>query len=108
LVGTKRIAPHRQFKEPTVENCLKVIVPLLPYQRLTPSQINLYLENLPAQQDFPESLENLRILADTVLQAEVNPNAMSEMIVHSDLSDLDPVTGAEDTVEAETAVQSPN
>ena len=42
------------------------------------------------------------------MQAEVNPNAMSEMIVHSDLSDLDPVTGAEDTVEAETAVQSPN
>jgi len=74
---------------------------------MTPSQNNLFLEHLSAKQNFPESRENLRFLADTAIEADMNPNAMSEMIVHSDLSDLDPLTGAEDTVEAETAVQSP-
>ena len=42
------------------------------------------------------------------MRADVNTTAMSEMIVYSDLSDEDPVTGSEDTVEAETAIQSPN
>ena len=83
----KRIALHRQFKELTVENCLKVRVPLLLYQKLTPSQNNLLIENLPAQQDFSVSNENLRILADTAMQADVNPNVMTERIVHSDLSE---------------------
>jgi hypothetical protein len=87
LVGTNRCALHRQFKELTVGNCLKVRVLLLPYQRLTPSQNNIFVENLPAQQDFSESCENLRILADTAMQADMNPNAMTERIVHSDLSD---------------------
>lgn len=42
------------------------------------------------------------------MRADVNTTAMSEMIVYSDLSDEHPATSAEDTVEAETAVQSPN
>jgi hypothetical protein len=87
LVGTKRCALHRQFKELMVGNRLKVRVPLLSYQKLTPSQNNLLIENLPAQQDFSVSNENLRILADTAMQADMNPNAMTERIVHSDLSD---------------------
>ena len=107
LVGTKRIAPHRHFKEKTALNYLKVRVPLLPCQRLTPSKNILFLENPPAQQNFPESRENHRILADTAIQAGVNLNDLSEMIMHSDLSEQDPVTGAEDMVEAETAFQSP-
>ena len=42
------------------------------------------------------------------MRADVNTTAMSDMIVYSDLSDEVPATGAEDTVEVETAVQSPN
>ena len=42
------------------------------------------------------------------MRADVNSTALSEMIVHSDLSDEQPATIAKDTVEAEIAVQSPN
>jgi hypothetical protein len=42
------------------------------------------------------------------MRAGVSLDALSEMIVLSDLSDEDPATEAEDTAEAETAVQSPN
>jgi len=108
VVGTKRIAPQSLFKDSTVENRLIVRIPLLSYPRLTPRQNNLFIENLPAQQVFPESLENLRILADkTAMRLDLNKNAMSEMIFHSDFSDEDPATGPEDTMEVETAVQSP-
>ena len=41
------------------------------------------------------------------MRADLNQNAMSEMILHSDFSDEDPAAGAEETMEAETAVQSP-
>jgi hypothetical protein len=109
VVGTKRIAPHGLFKDPTVDNHLKVRIPLLAYPRLTTTQNKLFQEDLPSQQHFPESLQNFRIpLDNTAMRADVNTTAMSEMIVYSDLSDEDPVTGSEDTVEAETAIQSPN
>ena len=42
------------------------------------------------------------------MNAVVNLNSLSEMIVHSDFSDDNPDTEAEDIAEAETAVQSPN
>jgi hypothetical protein len=48
VAGTKRIAPHRLFNGPTVENRLVVRLPLLPNQRLTPTQNNLFKEKFPA------------------------------------------------------------
>jgi hypothetical protein len=110
VVGTKRIAPHRLVEEST-KACLQVRIPLLPYPSSNPSQYSLFSENLPAQQDFPESHYNVRIRGDdnnTAVRAGEDLNALNEMIVHSDYSDDDPATEAEDTAEAETAGQSPN
>jgi hypothetical protein len=42
------------------------------------------------------------------MRAAVNLNTLSDMIVHSDFSDDSHASEAEDTAEAETAVQSPN
>jgi len=48
VVGTKRIAPRRLIKDPTVENRLNVRIPMLPYPRLNPRQNNIFVDNLPA------------------------------------------------------------
>jgi len=83
---------------------LKVRIPLLTYPRFLTTQNKLVKEDLPSKQYFADSLQNFRNpTKKTAMRADVITTAVSEMILYSDSSEENPISGAKDTAEAETA-----